>query len=225
VIDSGINANHRSLGTQISGYVSILRSPDGLVYDQHPHQDLIGHGTACAGIVRSIAPECELFSVRVINPQGFGDAAALAAGLEWALDHRMHVCNISLGTTSAAAAALLREIADRAYFRNIMLVAAANNSAEASFPWMFSSVISVAACASTDPYTFYSNPHPPAEFAAPGIDVAIPWMKGWTSGTGSSFAAPHMTGVISRILSKHPGLTVSEMKVVLHALSANDVRL
>ena len=159
--------------------------------------------------------------MRVIGPDGIGSGTVLAAGLEWAIANGMQVCNISLGTASVTAAALLRDVADRAYFRDIMLVAAANNDPDPSFPWVFPSVISVAACASTDPYTFYCNPQPPAEFCAPGVDVWIPWMEGWTTATGNSFAAPHMTGVVSRILSKHPRLSVPEMKVVLRALTAN----
>jgi subtilisin family serine protease len=221
VIDSGINARHRAVAGQISGYISISQGPSGLEYETQPHQDAIGHGTACAGIIRSIAPDCELYSVRVIGPDGLGSSTVLAAGLEWAIANGMQVCNISLGTASTVAAALLRDVADRAYFRHIMLVAAANNDPVPSFPWVFPSVISVSACVSTDPYTFYCNPQPPAEFGAPGVDVEIPWMEGWTTATGNSFAAPHMTGVVSRILSKHPRLSVPEMKVVLRALTVN----
>jgi subtilisin family serine protease len=225
VIDSGINATHRAVGGRISGYVSIRRSPSGFAYDKQPHQDVIGHGTACAGIIRSIAPDCELYSIQVIGPTGVGDGAALAAGLEWAVVHGMHVCNVSLGTPSVAAAALLRDVADRAYFRDIIIVAAANNESEPSFPWMLSSVISVSATASADPYTFYTNPRPPAEFAAAGLDVPIPWMEGWTTGSGSSFAAPHLAGVVTRIRSKHPRISVAELKVVLRALASNATSL
>jgi len=221
VIDSGINATHRAVGGRISGYVSIRRSPSGLVYDEQPHRDEIGHGTACAGLIRSIAPECELYSVQVIDPTGVGDGGVLAAGLEWAVEHGMHVCNVSVGTPSVAAAALLRDVADRAYFRDIVVVAAANNAPEPSFPWMLSSVVSVSATSTAGPFSFYINPRPPAEFAAAGCDVPIPWMEGWTTATGSSFAAPHLAGVVTRIRSKHPHISVAELKVVLRALASN----
>ena len=61
--------------------------------DDSPHVDLAGHGTACAGIIRSLAPECELYSVRVLDSNLGGSGRALVAGLAWALDHGMHVCN------------------------------------------------------------------------------------------------------------------------------------
>ena len=82
VIDSGVNANHRSLGGRIAGYVSISRGGDGLLYDERPHSDPVGHGTACAGIIRWIAPDCELYSVRVVGPDRLGYCDVLAAGLK-----------------------------------------------------------------------------------------------------------------------------------------------
>jgi subtilisin family serine protease len=62
------------------------------------------------------------------------------------------------------------------------------------------------------------------ELGAPGIDVEVAWRGGATlSATGNSFAAPHITGLIARILGKHPGLTPFQLKTVLHALADNCV--
>jgi subtilisin family serine protease len=72
------------------------------------------------------------------------------------------------------------------------------------------------------PYLFYYNPEPPVEFGAPGIDVRVAWAEGgWITATGNSFAAPHITGIVAKILGKHPGLTIFQVKTVLRALSAN----
>jgi len=73
-----------------------------------------------------------------------------------------------------------------------------------------------------NPYLFYYNPSPPVEFGAPGIDVRVAWAEGgWITATGNSFAAPHVTGIVARILSKYPGLTLFQVKTILRALSAN----
>jgi subtilisin family serine protease len=93
-----------------------------------------------------------------------------------------------------------------------------------SFPSVYASVISVASHADPDPYRFYYNPQPPVEFGAPGIDVRVAWLDGgWLTTTGNSFAAPHITGIVARILSKHPQLNLFQMKTVLRALAANVV--
>ena len=55
-----------------------------------------------------------------------------------------------------------------------------------------------------------------------GINLHVAWSDGaWLTATGNSFAAPHITGHVARILGKHPGLAPFQIKVILRALSAN----
>ncbi|HZU67432.1 MAG TPA: S8 family serine peptidase [Ktedonobacteraceae bacterium] len=225
VIDSGIDASHPAIGAPLSGYVTVIEKPEGMLLDTAPHGDSYGHGTACAGIIRSLAPDCELYSIKVLGEGLSGRSTVFAAGLRWAIENGMHACNLSLGTTKKDFYALLHELTDLAYFRNVVLVTAANNMPVPSFPSVYASVISVAAHEGKDPFVFYYNPHPPVEFGAPGIDVRVAWKNGeWLTTTGNSFAAPHITGIIARILSKHPGLTVFQIKAILRALSSNMTR-
>ena len=71
---------------------------------------------------------------------------------------------------------------------------------------------------------FFYNPSPPVEWGAWGVDVPIGWKDGGTTvATGNSFAAPHICGMVARILCKHPGLTPFEVKAVLAAV-ADDPR-
>jgi subtilisin family serine protease len=222
VIDSGIDANHPAIGQPVSGYVTIQRRQQSLIFDESPHDDAYGHGTACAGIIRGLAPDCELYSIKVLGPALTGEGAVFAAGLRWAIENGMHVCNLSLGTTKRDFYAILHELADAAYFRNIMLVTAANNLSAPSFPSVYASVISVAALDMPDAFTYYANTQPPAEFCARGIDVRVPWLNGESiTATGNSFAAPHIAGLTARILGKHPNLTSFQLKAVLRALAAN----
>jgi subtilisin family serine protease len=87
---------------------------------------------------------------------------------------------------------------------------------------VYASVIAVASHTEQDPYLFYYNPEPPVEFGAPGIDVRVAWKDGtYVTSTGNSYAAPHITGIVARILGKHPRLTLFQMKAVLRALAAN----
>ena len=221
VIDSGIDAEHAAIN-RVDGYVAISEGPDGLIHDTQPHRDLFGHGTACAGIIRALAPECELYSVRVLGTTLSGQGVVFAAGLRWAIEQGIHVCNLSLSTAKKEFFSVLHELTDLAYFRNIALVSAANNLPVPSYPSVYSSVISVGSHEIQDPYHFYYNPQPPAEFGALGIDVRVPWLDGgWITTTGNSFAAPHITGIVAKILGKHPRLTIFQLKAILRALSAN----
>jgi subtilisin len=221
VIDSGIDAEHPAVG-RVEGYAEPVETGSGFALDTSVHQDLYGHGTACAGIIRAAAPDCLLYSVRALKSQLTGGAPAFLAALRWAIENRMQVCNLSLGTTKREYFAALHELVDRACHSNVMLVAAANNVPVPSFPSIYASVISVAAHGEADTSLVFYNPTPPVEFGAPGIDVRVAWQqKGWITATGNSFAAPYITGLIARILAKHPNLTVFQMKTILRALAAN----
>jgi subtilisin len=226
VIDSGIEGSHDAIGRPVAGYVAVkLDDTGGVVFAEGEHEDLYGHGTACAGVIRSLAPDCELYSVRVLGRSLSGRGAVFAAGLRWAVDNGMDVCNLSLGTTKREFFGVLHELADLAYYRDTILVAAANNMAVPSYPSVYASVISVASHDLKDDDLFYYNSSPPAEFGALGIDVRVPWRGGaWVTVTGNSFAAPRITGLVARLLGKRPELNLFQVKGILRALAANVTR-
>jgi subtilisin family serine protease len=180
--------------------------------------DVVGHGTACAGIVHAIAPGAELVSVRVLGPNNRAKGIAFATAIEWVVEQGIGVANLSLSSRSEPLAALFHEIADRAYFANTLLVCAANNVPGPSYPSLFASVISVAAHDIDDPSVWFYNPSPPVEFGAYGVDVDVAWRGGGRiRATGNSFAAPHLTGYAARIRARHPAATPFEVKAILAA--------
>jgi len=229
VVDSGLEYDHPALEGCVRGGVGVDFDPeaeDGVRYvEENQPQDMFGHGTACAGIIHSLAPQAELYSVRVLGKKATGRAAQFAGGLRWAVEQGMQVINLSLSTAKEEYYALFHQLADEAYFSNLLLVSAVNNIPAPSYPSLYSSVVSVAAHAGHDPFTYYYNPNPPVEFGAPGIDVEVAWKdKQYLVSTGNSFAAPHMAGIVALIRSKHPELTPFQVKTVLLACAANTRR-
>jgi subtilisin len=223
VVDSGIDAGHPAVGT-VDRAIALQWDPDAadVVSDEGPHDDLFGHGTACAGLIRQAAPDVSLWSVRVLGRRLTGKGLVFAAGLRWAIAQGAQVINLSLSTGRDDYFGLFHEIADEAAFAGVVLVCAANNLPARTYPAEFSSVVSVAAHDGHDPFSFDANPAPPADFGAPGIDVSVPWLSGGTiTSTGNSFAAACMTGLAARLLSKHSQLTPYEVKTVLRAVASN----
>ena len=224
VVDSGVDGDHPAVGG-VAGYVAVEVDPEserGVRFVEGPHEDLVGHGTACAGIIRSLAPDVELYSVRVLGSNLKGRGAMFLAGIEWAIEQGMDVVNMSLSSKSDAMFAALHEVADDAFFAGSVLVCAANNTPGPTYPSQFASVVSVAARVTDDPLSLAYNDHPPVEFAARGVDVAVAWSKGSSSvATGNSFATPHVAGMAALIRSAHPALTPFQVKAVLHAISEN----
>ncbi len=222
IIDSGVEPDHPVVRGRLvkSVTVEIVDDEANVVPDEPV--DMYGHGTACAGIVVGLAPEVEIYSVRVLGADLRGKGAAFLAGLEWAVENGVNVMNLSLSSKSERLFPFFHEVVDQAYFRHVCLVSAVNNVPGLSFPSTFSSVFSVAAHALPEPESFFYNPAPPVEWGAWGVDVPVGWKDGGNIvATGNSFAAPHMCGLVARILSKHPGLTPFEVKSVLAAV-AND---
>ena len=129
---------------------------------------------------------------------------------------------MSLSTTKQEIASLLHELADSAYFRRTVLVASAHNMPVESYPWRFSSVISVGSHDKPDPLAFFYNPNPPVEFFARGVGVEIAWLGGGKIlSTGNSFATPHISGICALIRAKHPELTPFQLKSVLYLTATN----
>ncbi|MFC4530897.1 S8 family serine peptidase [Sphaerisporangium dianthi] len=224
LLDTGVDAAHPMVGG-LERSLMVAGDGDGAepaVTDCVP-ADPAGHGTACAGVIRSIAPAVSLTSVRVLTDGRSGSGAALLAGLRWAVDEGFDLINLSLSTTRSEFLPALHELADRAYFRRCLIVAAAHNMPVLSFPWTFSSVISVASHDEPNPMVYYYNPAPPAEFYARGVRVPVAWRGGRRiRSSGNSFAAPHVTGICALILSKYPLMTPFQLKSVLY-LAANNV--
>jgi subtilisin family serine protease len=222
ILDSGIEADHPLVGgVQEAWAVSVDDNGDA-----HLEEDVVGdrcgHGTACAGIVRALAPECELVSVRVLGQGYRGSGRVMLAGLRWAVEQGYEVVNMSLSTTKKELSGLLHELADAAYFRRTALVASAHNMPVESYPWRFSSVISVGSHEEPDPFALYYNPSPPVEFFARGLEIDVAWLGGTTLRcTGNSFATPHVSGLCALVLAKHRELTPFQLKSVLMLTATN----
>lgn len=219
IIDSGVDAEHPVFRGRLTRRFRVEFDGElATVVEDPAATDLVGHGTACAGIVAGIAPQAELVSVRVLGSDNRGKGRAVAAAVEWAIDQGIAVVNLSLSSRSEAMFAAFHDLADRAYFANTLLVCAANNIPGPSYPSLFAAVLSVAAHDVPDPDVWYYNPAPPVEFGAYGVDVDVAWRDGGRiRATGNSFAAPHLAGQVARLRSRHPAASPFEIKALLAA--------
>lgn len=219
VIDSGIEGDHPAVGGRLARSVRVELDGDvATIVDDEPI-DVVGHGTACAGIIHSLVPDAELVSVRVLGRNNRGKGIAFAYGLDWVIQQGIPVANLSLSSRSEDLYASFHDLADQAYFANTVLVCAASNTpGQSSFPSLFSSVISVAAHDIPDPLAWFYNPRPPVEFGAWGVDVPVAWRGGSSIGaTGNSFATPNIAGLVAKIRDTFPSATPFEVKALLAA--------
>ena len=223
ILDSGVEPAHPLVG-HVESAVAVSKDEDGAaIVGRRPRR-------------RRLRPRHRLRRHRPLARAGGRDpqrprprrrasraaATSCSFGLRYAVEQGFDVVNLSLSTTKKDYAAVLHELADSAYFQRTVLVASAHNMPVESYPWRFSSVISVGSHEDADPLSLYYNPNPPVEFFAKGVDVEVAWLGGETlSASGNSFATPHVSAICALIRSKHPELTPFQLKSVLHLTSSN----
>ncbi len=225
VIDSGIDDEHPDLKGKIVESVEAHEDHKKLSFVPSTTGDSAGHGTACAGIISSIAPDAEIYSIKVLGAGGSGDGQTFLAGLEYAVKRKMRLINLSLGTTKPQFFSPLHDLLDRAYQSGCIVVAAANNLPHPSFPSVFSSsLISVSKNDETKHFNFGFRFGEVIELTAPGVNVKTAWLGGgYRHLTGNSFACPHIVGIIALLLEAYPNLTPFQVKSLLYAIARKNL--
>ncbi|HUF03047.1 MAG TPA: S8 family serine peptidase [Aridibacter sp.] len=221
IVDSGIDISHTALQGKIRSSSEAFREGKRIVFRDSESGDAAGHGTACAGVVLAIAPDAEIHSIKVLGSAGIGDGDSFLAGLEFAIKQRHRIINLSLGTTKPQYAAPLRDLLDRAYLAGCIVVSAANNLPQPSFPSVFSSsLIAVSKATEQDPFKFGFRFGEVIEMTAPGVNVRTTWTgNSHKTVTGNSFACPHISAVLALLLDRYPEMTPFQAKSALFAIS------
>lgn len=224
IVDSGVDSDHEILRGRINECYEARVDERRIVFDLTECGDSAGHGTACAGIISSIAPDAEINSIKVLGATGLGDGNAFLAGLEFAVKKGYDVINLSLGTTKPQFAVPLHDLLDRGYRNGCVIVAAANNLPQPSYPSVFSSsLISVSKSEITDPFGFGFKFGDVIELTAPGVNVRTPWLNNsYRNLTGNSFACPQIVGIITLLFETYPELTPFQVKSLLYSIARSN---
>ncbi|MCL7489059.1 MAG: S8 family peptidase [Desulfobulbaceae bacterium] len=203
VLDTGIDYAHQELAdTYYGGW-------DFVFDDNDPYDDSWNsHGTHVAGIIAAgadgngvvgVSPGAELYAVKVLDGGGFGLLSWIIKGLEWAVDSGMDVVNISIGGPHSEA---LAEACDAAYNAGILLVAAAGNGTEISYPAAYDSVIAVTGTDHEDLQGWFAPYGTQIELSAPGVIIrSTSADNNYAELSGTSQAAPHVSGLAALIIA------------------------
>lgn len=176
------------------------------------------HGTTVADILLGVAPRARLFSADIFGPAGSSDARVLIRAIRWGMDVcRCKVINLSLGIPEPRLQLLarrqeLQRTVEEAYFRDVLIVAAANNDhpVTRSYPAVFSPpLVSVDKGTFDDPLAFGYRLNEQIEFVGHG-----PGPLG--SQPMTSWATAHLSGLAVRLLSLRPELKPFEIKTLLY---------
>ncbi len=214
IIDGGINFDHPLFeSTTFAGYDFV--DDDDYAFDE-PGGEISGHGTFVAGMLHLVAPHAELIPYRVIDTCGHGDGFTMARAIERAISDSCRLINISLVLTDRHWA--VKDVIQYAEEQNIMVVVAAGNDATSadSYPSAEKGALAVAAVDSLYVLADFSNFGKNIDVCAPGIDLYSPYLDttyAWWSGT--SFAAPCVTGQLALLAEIYPMITVEDYQSII----------
>lgn len=243
VVDSGVVRNHPDLpssrvltGAEFAGGTGNQTASNG-------NRDILGHGTFVAGVIGAtrgnsqgiagVAPGATILPVRVLGDSGSGSSADVTAGIYYAVAQGAKVINLSLGSSSEFTP--MRDAIDYAVAHGVVVVAAAGNAGPntINYPAAYTNAIAVAALApgyTLAGYSSYSTSSPYVDIAAPGSTItstkttsaADYASNAYSTGNGTSYAAPHVSAVAALILEALPSTTPAKVRAALES-SASDV--
>ncbi len=238
VIDTGVDLDHQDLVTNIWSLSPTVKGFDFVNGGTLPYDtSLTGHGTHVAGVIgakanngRGIAGlnwNVKIMPIRVLNDAGVGTNSDLIAAINYAVSNGASIINLSLGGGGGGSNSdddpLYAEIraARDALPKGVLVVAAAGNDGADMettpfYPaaYSLSNIISVAASDHDDAVASFSNfGSTTVDLAAPGDDI-VSTLPDNTVGSlsGTSMAAPHVSGVAALIKAQDPTLTYLEIK-------------
>ena len=222
VLDSGIEVSHPALaGLKLEDDLVIV--DDGLHLRAIPGEgnDAYGHGTAVARIIRQLAPKATIGSFRVLGQQLRSRSLIIREAARVAIQRGYHILNCSFGCSREDHVLYYKDWIDEAYLRGCHIVAACNSQdfSKPEWPGHFPTVITVNFARFAQPEHFSHHAGQMVEFTASGEDLEVAWLGGSTKRvTGSSFAAPHLTGLLARLISGMPSLSPLTAKALLQQL-------
>lgn len=243
VLDSGVDASHPDLAGQVlPGLDLVDGSSDGRI-------DPVGHGTSVAALIAGrrdesgvvgMAPDARILPVRVLDRNNrYEDAAVVAQGVRWAVDHGAQVINLSLGGLAHSDA--LAEALAYAASRDVVVVACTGNISPATsdrevwYPAREPGVIAVTGLRgqSTAPVTpnegWLDSPStggtgggadalwagsltgPQTVLSAPAVNLLGARPGGYWRVQGTSFATPLVTGTAALVRSKFPRMNAANV--------------
>jgi subtilisin family serine protease len=197
VIDSGVHARHPHI-SGVSGGVSI--GPDGVI-EQDSYVDRLGHGTAVMAAIQEKATQAEYFAVQVFHSSLRSSATALLRAIEWTIEQRMDIVNLSLGTRNAAHAEQFRRMVERALAAGVFLVSARDMDGQRCFPGCLPGVLGVGLDERCDRNRYrVQETGDGIAFLASGYPRPAPGIPRERNLQGISFAVANMSGFAARAL-------------------------
>lgn len=185
------------------------------------------HGTTCASIVRKYCNEVIFTSIKVLNSKSHkGQINQVIKAIEWCMKNNIRVVNLSIGTINYKDFMLLKHVINKAYEKNLIMVAACDNKNVFTYPASCSNVIGVKSGEfyqlNEGEYIFNLYPLDGIQVTACSQHKLIKYNSQLDfTYKCNSYAAPMITAKVCNIISKFPEATLEQVKQRLYEASIN----
>jgi subtilisin family serine protease len=216
VLDSGWD---RSLvDSRINKGVGLTSPRDELSLEfSEDDNDQNGHGTSCSELILRIAPDSELYPIKVFGEEIETSIDIIVEGIKWGIQYNMKILNLSLGTILPAALAPLYNICEIARRKGMIIISSKSNTEEWSYPAIFENAIGVELGTFENIFDFEFKIEEAIECKAKGFYNDLLMLKGYrVPSGGNSCATPVITGLIALIIEKNPTYNLDDIRNYLH---------
>jgi|GEM_PF-1971395 len=223
IVDTGINGTHEDLNGKVIGGYNALTETNII---PNSDSDDYGHGTSVSSVTAGVTNNSKglagvdwnsrLMPVKVLDSNGYGYSFDVAAGIIYAADHGAKVINLSLGGSTLSNT--LKNAIDYASDQKRVLVVAAsgNSNTDISYPAKYWKVLAVGATNQSDMRWYKSNFGPDLDVVAPGESIYNSSDSGgYRYSTGTSLAAPHVSGLAGLVFAKNPDYSNDQVKLII----------
>lgn len=235
IIDTGVDETHPDISIK-DGVCFMTTSQTAC---ENAFLDDNGHGTHVAGIIAGanqekgyfgVVPEATIYAVKAMDAKGNGNTSDVIRGIEWALEKNVDMINLSLSMENSSTA--LKLALENAYSQGVLIVAAAGNNGNrrgtgdtVMYPARHDSVIAVGATNRYDERSNFSATGQTVEVSAPGETIYSTYPmqlynfseeKGYIFYSGTSMAAPFVTGILATYKQQNPDMTHEQLRALLH---------
>jgi subtilisin family serine protease len=142
VVDTGLNPWHSHVRGNVRG-CRVFLAPDGRLGEDSDFRDLVGHGTAVAGVIREAFPDAEIFAVRAFAADGTTYPSLVARGILRAAAEQCAFVNLSLAVAPGPGDAVLTAACAAALEAGCVLVASARPDRPGWLPASLPGVVAV----------------------------------------------------------------------------------
>ena len=209
IVDDGVYANDESH----SPLINCIKINNKRISVEKQVETLISHGSICAEIIYNYNPNVVFTSIKILDRNKRGSIYDLECAIDWCINKKIRLLNISLGSVSGCDREIAKRIARKIYLNNLIVIAAQSNSKKYTYLASMENIIGIrhSDCLQVGKYEFRWYPYDGIDILTSSKHTIVYNHKEITLSASNSFAAPYITAIVAYIMQLKPNIKFEEV--------------